>query len=60
VSSEITEIEKQLFELTAKLNELRKINAGTDIQNYTFSTMDGDITLLDMFGDNDRLLLIHN
>jgi len=60
VSDEILEIEKQLFELTTKLNELRKGNSGDEVQNYTFSTLDGEVTLLDMFGEYDRLLVIHN
>jgi predicted dithiol-disulfide oxidoreductase (DUF899 family) len=60
VSDEISEIEKQLFELTMKLNGLRKTNPGREVRNYAFSTLDGDMTLLDMFGENDRLLVIHN
>lgn len=60
MSEEIAEVEKQLFELTMKLNELRKNNSGSEVKNYQFSTQDGDISLLDMFGDKDRLLVIHN
>ncbi len=60
MSDEISEIEKHLFELTMKLNELRKANSGGEVRNYTFSTLDGETTLLDMFGRNDRLLVIHN
>ena len=60
MSDEISRIEKQLYELTTKLNELKKTNSGSDVPNYTFSTLDGEVTLLDMFGDSNRLLLIHN
>lgn len=60
MSNEIAKIEKELYELTTKLTELRKTNPGGEVGNYTFSTLDGEVTLLDMFGDNDRLLLIHN
>lgn len=60
MSDEIQTIEKQLFELTMKLNELRKKNSGNEVPNYTFSTLDGEVRLLDMFGENDRLLVIHN
>ena len=60
MSDEIADIEKQLFELTTRLNELRKNNSGTEVKNYRFSTLDGDATLLDLFGDKDRLLVIHN
>ena len=60
MSEEIAELEKQLYELTTKLNELRKTNTGDEVQNYTFATLDGETSLLDMFGDNDQLLVIHN
>lgn len=60
MSDEIAAIEKQLFELTTKLNELRKTNSGVEIKNYTFATLDGEATMLDLFGENDRLLVIHN
>ena len=60
MSDEISKIEKQLFELTMKLNELRKTNAGHDVENYTFTTLDGEVTLLDLFGEQERLLVIHN
>ena len=60
MSDEIAEIEKQLFELTGRLNELRNTNSGIEVGNYIFSTLDGDVTLLEMFGENDRLLVIHN
>lgn len=59
-TSEITETEKQIFELTAKLNELRQANCGDEVKNYEFDTLDGKCRLLDLFGDNDTLLLIHN
>ena len=60
MKGEIAEIEKQIFELTKKLNELRVVNSGDEVENYVFSTLDGDVTLLDMFGNNDRLLVVHN
>ncbi len=60
MSDEITKIEKQLFALTTKLNELRMSNSGIEVPNYTFATLDGDVTLLELFGDSDRLLMIHN
>lgn len=60
MSDEISKIEKQLFELTTKLNELRKTTPGKEVQNYAFTTLDGDVTLLDLFGERDRLLVIHN
>lgn len=60
MSSEIVKIERQLYELTARLNELRKSSSGKKVPNYTFTTQDGEVTLLELFGSNDRLLVIHN
>lgn len=60
MGDEIRALEKQLYELTTRLNELRKTQVGAEVSNYTFSTLDGDVTLLELFGDHDRLLLIHN
>jgi predicted dithiol-disulfide oxidoreductase (DUF899 family) len=31
-----------------------------EVRYYTFTTIDGETSLLDMFGEKDRLLLIHN
>ena len=59
-NTEIPELEKQIFELTSKLNELRKTSAGDEVRDYEFSTIDGATSLLKMFGDKKQLLLIHN
>ena len=56
----ISELEKQIFELTTRLNELRKSNTGDVVPNYSFATLNGESSLLDLFGDQDHLLLIHN
>jgi predicted dithiol-disulfide oxidoreductase (DUF899 family) len=59
--SDIQAIEQQIFQLNIKLVELRKDSRlDSDIPNYTFQTQDGESTLLDLFGDHDKLLLIHN
>ena len=59
-NTEIAALEMQIFELTNKLNQLRKAEAGTEIRNYQFTTQAGEASLLDLFGDRDTLLLIHN
>jgi len=58
--TEISKLEQQIFELTGKLNELRKSGGGDEVQNYAFATINGDTDLLSMFGDKKQLLLIHN
>ena len=59
-NTEIQELEHEIFELTAKLNDLRKSSAGDEVRNYAFATIDGETDLLSMFGDKQQLLLIHN
>lgn len=59
-STEIAALEQEIFELTIKLNELRKGNTGDLVRNYTFDTLAGETSLLEMFGDSDKLLVIHN
>ena len=58
--AEITELEAQIFDLTTRLQALRKAYQGQEIKNYRFDTLNGEVSLLDLFGDNDRLLVIHN
>jgi predicted dithiol-disulfide oxidoreductase (DUF899 family) len=58
--SEISDLERQIFELTAKLNELRRNSVGEAVKNYTFDTLEGKTTLLDLFGPKDTMLVIHN
>ena len=58
--SEIADLERQIFDLTAQLNELRRTSAREEVRNYTFATFAGETSLLDLFGDNDTLLAIHN
>ena len=60
MTTEIIELEQQIFELTAKLHELRKSNSGEVVANYVFDTQAGETNLLELFGDHDRLLAIHN
>ena len=59
-SDEITELEAQIGGLMVKLNELRKVSVGREVNNYSFNTFDGEVTLLDLFADRYKLLVIHN
>ena len=58
--AEIADLEAQIFELTAKLQILRKSYREAEVPNYTFASQNGELSLLDLFGDKERLLLIHN
>jgi predicted dithiol-disulfide oxidoreductase (DUF899 family) len=57
---ELLELNKQIMELKEKLAELRVAQKPEPVENYSFNTPDGTKTLLDLFGDKDDLLLIHN
>jgi len=56
----ITALETEIFEKTAQLQNLYKARPGSKTSNYSFATQDGESSLLDLFGDQNRLLLIHN
>lgn len=56
----IQELEQQLFEMTAELHQLRKSVPGQPVRNYTFETLEGPTTLLDLFAGQQTLLVIHN
>ena len=58
--AEIENLSAQIFELTTRLHQLQKGNSGSTIPNYPFETQNGQITLLELFGDQDTLMLIHN
>ena len=59
-SPEVAALETQIYELTIKLNQLRKTETGSEVRNYRFATQAGETSLLELFGEHDTLLLIHN
>lgn len=59
-NSKIADIQRQILELTNKLNVLQLASTGEEVANYTFDTLAGECTLRDLFGENDLLLVIHN
>ncbi len=60
MTTEIVELEGQIYELTLKLHELQKSNSGEVVENYVFDTQAGQTNLLELFGEHERLLAIHN
>jgi predicted dithiol-disulfide oxidoreductase (DUF899 family) len=59
-SPEVAALETQIYELTTKLNQLRQAETGSEVRNYNFTTQAGETSLLELFGEHDTLLLIHN
>ncbi|MEZ9231464.1 DUF899 family protein [Vibrio amylolyticus] len=60
-TSEIQALERQIFELNSKLIELRKSNSvREEVADYPFETLQGPISLSQLFETKDTLLVIHN
>ena len=55
---QIKDIEREIFELTAKLNELRGQSQGVEVKNYGFETLNGPTTLLDLFAGLDAAIQV--
>lgn len=58
--NELQQAEKELFELTKKVAKLRRETKPVLVKNYTFTSIEGEVSLLDLFSDKDTLFLIHN
>lgn len=56
----IADLEREIFKLSHELNELRQAATVQPIPEYRFATLSGEVRLLDLFGDRQRLLAIHN
>ena len=56
----IEAIERQIGELSTELAALRKAHAAEPVPDYPFETSAGRTSLLELFADKDRLLVIHN
>jgi len=56
----IRHLEQQIQAQVAELNALRQAQRGGEVRNYTFSTLEGEVTLRDLFGQHEKLLVIHN
>lgn len=60
VTEEITQLEQQIAELSTKLHQLQSELPGKEVKNYSFDTIEGTVTLKDLFAGKDKLLVIHN
>ncbi|MBL4681471.1 MAG: DUF899 family protein [Pseudomonadales bacterium] len=58
--NELQQAEKDLFELTQRVAELRKDAPLVSVKNYVFEDTDGNVSLKALFGSNKILFLIHN
>ena len=58
--NEIEQLRSEISQKIARLNELQKNAKPTPVPNYTFQTLDGSVTLLDLFAGKTKLFAIHN
>lgn len=58
--TEIEQLENEISEKIARLNELRKAARPVAVKNYTFQTLDGSVSLSDLFVGRNKLIAIHN
>jgi predicted dithiol-disulfide oxidoreductase (DUF899 family) len=56
----ISELELQIGELMSELHALQKASPAAPVPDYTLENLAGETTLLDLFGERDTLLAIHN
>ncbi len=58
--TEIQQLEHDIMKKIEALNALRAKSEPTEVQNYEFETLSGKTNLLELFGQHDKLLVIHN
>ena len=59
-AEKIDSLRQKIFELGRELRALEKDAPGAPVPDYTFSTLEGDVTLRELFAGHDKLLAIHN
>ena len=60
ISKQIHELEDKIVELSAKLRILKKKGSTELTRDYLFSTPSGEVSLSNLFGDKDDLIVIQN
>ena len=59
-NDEVTALEQKIYAMTLELNKLKQEAERVSVPNYTFKTLEGEVTLGDLFAGKDKLLMIHN
>ena len=57
---EIRKLEQQIYDLTGELRKKQAELKPATVPDYEFDTLSGKVTLSELFGGKDRLLVIHN
>ena len=56
----VAELEAELYEKTLRLHALKKNSGKVEVRNYSFDTLAGEVSLIDLFAGKETLLMIHN
>lgn len=59
-NEKIIELEQKLYGMTLELNKLKQQAERISVPDYTFTTLDGEVSLLELFAGKDKMLVIHN
>lgn len=57
---QIRALEMEIFELGTKLHQMRKDAPAEEVPDYPLQMLDGTTSLRELFGQHDKLLVIHN
>jgi predicted dithiol-disulfide oxidoreductase (DUF899 family) len=58
--NEIQALEKEIYEKTEKLNALKGSTIGVEVKNYSFQNLEGEVSLKQLFGSKEKLIVIQN
>lgn len=59
-NEQIQALEEQIFKLGSELRELQQAYLGDEVPDYRFKTLNGELSLSELFAGQDKLLAIHN
>ena len=59
-TQKLNDYRKQISSLRAKMRETQENVEPQEVENYVFKTPKGDVSLSELFGDNEDLFIIHN
>ena len=59
-TQQIRELEMKIYEMGQELHKLRQSTKPVTVPDYPFQTLDGTISLSEMFAGMDKLMVIHN
>lgn len=59
-ATKLKELEAQLVKLNEEIEQVRAQQVPVEVENYIFQTLNGSVSLSEVFGQREQLMLIHN